>query len=106
MLKKTEQVKMFDINHNHFPNFHSIKINYNGIKYCANNMSLITGFNIHIYKTQSTDMIFAIDEKGFFGASSIGDGEAWNDLKKTPKPVIGNVVGVAAARAKCNACAR
>lgn len=103
---KTEQIKMFDANHNHFTNFHSIKINYNGISYDAANMSLITGFNIHIYKTRDNGMIFAIDEQGFYGASSIDDAKAWDDLKKYPKSVMDNVIGVAAAKSKCNGCAR
>ena len=51
-------------------------------------------------------MIFAIDEQGFYGASSIDDAKAWDDLKKYPKPVMDNVIGVAAAKSKCNGCAR
>lgn len=107
MPKKLKTIDMFNINHDHFPNFHSIKINYNGISYDASSTSLITGFNIHIYKTRDNKMIFAIDEQGFYGASSVDNGHAaWDDLKKYPKPVMDNVIGVAAAKSKCNGCAR
>ncbi len=105
MLKTLETIEMFNVNHDHFAQFHSIKIKYNETWYEATSTSLITGYNIHIYKTNDNMMIFAINENGFFGASAVSNDGAWKDLKKDPKPVFNNVIGISAPRLKCNACA-